>query len=75
MGPGARMFWQLNYASTSQIDTILGREEGFTLEQLLDEDEVLQECKAQNAKLLEFMTQACARAARRTPFANSGAPT
>ena len=30
------MFWQLNYASTSQIDTILGREEGFTLDQLLD---------------------------------------
>ncbi|MBT7352253.1 MAG: hypothetical protein HN811_07305, partial [Phycisphaerae bacterium] len=37
------------------IDTILDREGGFTLEELLEEDELLQECKGQNTKLTEFL--------------------
>ena len=41
------MFWSL-HAGTSTIDTLLSSEEGFTLEQLLDEDDLLQECKSQN---------------------------
>jgi len=47
----------MRYATTSNIDTILERESGFTLEELLEEDELLQECKSQNTKLLEL----CAR--------------
>ena len=49
------MFWSLNYGGSS-IDSILDRA-GFTLEELLDEDELLQECKTQNSKLIEFLTQ------------------
>jgi len=48
------MFWSMRYAATSSIDTILEREGGFTLEELLEEDELLQECKSQNTKLLEL---------------------
>ena len=48
------MFWSMRYATTSSIDTILEREGGFTLEELLEEDELLQECKAQNNKLTEL---------------------
>lgn len=50
----ARMFWSMRYAATSSIDTIIEREGGFTLEELLEEDELLQECKSQNTKLLEL---------------------
>ena len=49
------MFWSLNYGGSS-IDSILERS-SFTLEELLDEDELLQECKTQNTKLIEFLTQ------------------
>ena len=45
------MFW--NQFSSPSIDTILDRSTGFTLEELLDEDELLQECKAQNSKLTD----------------------
>jgi hypothetical protein len=48
------MFWSLGHFSSPSIDTILDREDGFTLEDLLEEDELLQECKAQNAKLTEL---------------------
>lgn len=48
------MFWSMRYAATSSIDTILEKEGGFTLEELLEEDELLQECKSQNTKLLEL---------------------
>ena len=47
------MFWSLGHFSSPSIDTILERATGFTLEELLEEDELLQECKAQNAKLTE----------------------
>ena len=48
------MFWSLGHFTSPSIDTILDREAGFTLEELLEEDELLQECKAQNAKLTEL---------------------
>jgi len=51
------MFWSLAYASHSTVDAILTSADGFTLEQLLDEDELLQECKSQNQKLVEFLSQ------------------
>ena len=47
------MFWSLGF--NSKIDTILDRKTGFSLDELLDEDEVLQECKANNSKLIEFL--------------------
>jgi len=52
--PLCTMFWSMRYAATSSIDTIIDREGGFTLEELLEEDELLQECKSQNTKLLEL---------------------
>eukprot|EP00908_Phaeocystis_cordata_P014003 Transcript_25111.p1 GENE.Transcript_25111~~Transcript_25111.p1 ORF type:complete len:714 (+),score=257.10 Transcript_25111:220-2361(+) len=55
--PPRAMFWSMRYATTSSIDTILEREGGFTLEELLEEDELLQECKSQNTKLLEFLCE------------------
>jgi serine/threonine-protein phosphatase 6 regulatory subunit 3 len=50
------MFWSL-HGGTSAIDTLLASEAGFTLEQLLDEDDLLQECKSQNDKLLDFIVE------------------
>ena len=48
------MFWSLGHFTSPSIDTILDREAGFTLEELLEEDELLQECKGQNVKLTEL---------------------
>ena len=48
-------FWRtFGFQSVSPIDTILERDH-FTLEDLLDEDDILTECKGQNKKLLEFL--------------------
>lgn len=50
-------FWRtFGFHTVSAIDTILDRE-SFTLEDLLDEEEIVQETKTQNKKLLEFLTQ------------------
>ncbi|KAF8726896.1 hypothetical protein HU200_019377 [Digitaria exilis] len=43
-----------DFASTDQVDTILDKE-NFTLEELLDEDEIIQECKALNTRLINFL--------------------
>ena len=48
------MFWRLGHFHSPSIDTILDREGGFELEDLLEEDELLQECKAQNSKLIDL---------------------
>ncbi|XP_071942645.1 serine/threonine-protein phosphatase 6 regulatory subunit 3-like isoform X2 [Antedon mediterranea] len=50
------MFWKFEVHSTSHVDTLLEKEH-VTLAELLDEDDVLQECKAQNRKLIEFLTR------------------
>ena len=47
------MIWTLGHFSSPSIDTVLDCAGGFTLEDLLEEDELLQECKAQNQKLLD----------------------
>ena len=52
------MFWSLGHFSSPSIDTILDRETGFTLEELLEEDELLQECKGQNTKLTDLCAPA-----------------
>ena len=48
------MFWRFSY-STSQIQTLLEKED-VTLEEIMNEEDVLQECKSTNEKLLEFLT-------------------
>ncbi|XP_052810204.1 serine/threonine-protein phosphatase 6 regulatory subunit 3-like isoform X3 [Mya arenaria] len=48
------MFWKFNLMTTSHIDTLLDKE-GVTLHELMDEDDILQECKAQNRKLISFL--------------------
>lgn len=48
-------FWRtFGFTTISPVETILDREH-FTLEELLDEEELLQECKSQNKKLLDFL--------------------
>ncbi|KAK3164644.1 hypothetical protein QOZ80_1AG0022320 [Eleusine coracana subsp. coracana] len=41
-------------SAASPVDTILDKE-NFTLEELLDEDEIIQECKALNSRLINFL--------------------
>lgn len=48
------MFWKFDLNTTSHIDKLLDKED-VTLQELMDEDDILQECKAQNRKLLEFI--------------------
>lgn len=49
------MFWRFGgYANISSIDTILEKPD-CTLEEILDENDVEQELKANNAKLIEFL--------------------
>lgn len=48
------MFWKFDLNTTSQVDKLLDKEH-VTLQELMDEDDILQECKAQNQKLLDFL--------------------
>ncbi|XP_019861189.1 PREDICTED: serine/threonine-protein phosphatase 6 regulatory subunit 3-like [Amphimedon queenslandica] len=48
------MFWKINFRPTSAIDGLLDKED-CTLNEILDEDDVLQEVKSQNKKLVEFL--------------------
>uniref|UniRef100_A0A8C9PLU0 Protein phosphatase 6 regulatory subunit 2 n=1 Tax=Spermophilus dauricus TaxID=99837 RepID=A0A8C9PLU0_SPEDA len=48
------MFWKFDLNTTSHVDKLLDREQ-VTLQELMDEDDILQECKAQNRKLLDFL--------------------
>jgi len=49
------MFWRFGgYASISTIDTILEKD-NFELEDLLDENDLIQELKQHNAKLVEYL--------------------
>ncbi|CAN8295052.1 unnamed protein product [Cochlearia groenlandica] len=49
------MFWKLtSLSASSPVDTILDKE-NFTLEELLDEEEIIQECKALNSRLINFL--------------------
>ncbi|XP_030886122.1 serine/threonine-protein phosphatase 6 regulatory subunit 2 isoform X7 [Leptonychotes weddellii] len=48
------MFWKFDLNTTSHVDKLLDRED-VTLRELMDEDDILQECKAQNQKLLGFL--------------------
>ncbi|ONM13776.1 SIT4 phosphatase-associated family protein [Zea mays] len=49
------MFWHVpGLSAASPVDTILDKE-NFKLECLLDEDEIIQECKALNTRLINFL--------------------
>lgn len=50
------MFWKFDLHTSSHVDTLLERE-NVTLYELLDEEDVLQECKVVNRKLVQFLVQ------------------
>ncbi|KAI5989239.1 SIT4 phosphatase-associated protein-domain-containing protein [Pisolithus marmoratus] len=47
------MFWRFGFHNASAIDSLLDKED-VSLEAILDEDDLLQECKAQNTRLIDF---------------------
>ncbi|CAK9237915.1 unnamed protein product, partial [Sphagnum troendelagicum] len=49
------MFWRVAGLSTSSpVESVLDKD-GYTLEELLDEEEIIQECKALNSRLINFL--------------------
>ncbi|KAG9445597.1 hypothetical protein H6P81_011725 [Aristolochia fimbriata] len=53
-----KMFWRMPALSASSpVEAILDKE-NFTLEELLDEEEIIQECKALNSRLINFLRDA-----------------
>ncbi|CAN4101696.1 unnamed protein product [Withania somnifera] len=51
------MFWKLTSLSAcSPVEAVLDKE-NFTLEELLDEEEIIQECKALNSRLINFLRE------------------
>lgn len=50
------MFWRFGFHPASAIDSLLEKET-VTLEELFEEEELLQECKAHNTKLVEFLVK------------------
>jgi hypothetical protein len=48
-------FWRtFGFHSVSSIETLLDKD-SFTLEELLDEEDLLSECKSQNQKLMDYL--------------------
>ncbi|KAI9141057.1 SIT4 phosphatase-associated protein-domain-containing protein [Paraphysoderma sedebokerense] len=50
------MFWRFGLQSSSNIDSLLEKE-NVKLEEILEEVDFLQECKSKNQKLLEFLSK------------------
>ncbi|XP_042351456.1 serine/threonine-protein phosphatase 6 regulatory subunit 2 [Plectropomus leopardus] len=50
------MFWKFDLHTSSHLEALLDKED-VTLMELMDEEDVLQECKAQNRRLLLFLCQ------------------
>ncbi|XP_053175105.1 serine/threonine-protein phosphatase 6 regulatory subunit 2 isoform X2 [Scomber japonicus] len=50
------MFWKFDLHTSSHLEALLDKED-VTLAELMDEEDVLQECKAQNRRLLLFLCQ------------------
>lgn len=49
------MFWRVpGLSTTSPVESVLDKDV-YTLEELLDEDEIIQECKALNSRLINFL--------------------
>ncbi|KAJ7080423.1 SIT4 phosphatase-associated protein-domain-containing protein [Mycena belliarum] len=47
------MFWRFGFHNASAIDSLLDKED-VSVEAILDEDDLLQECKAQNTRLIDY---------------------
>ncbi|KAM4619304.1 serine/threonine-protein phosphatase 6 regulatory subunit 2 [Polymixia lowei] len=50
------MFWKFDLHTSSHLEALLEKDD-VTLTELMDEEDVLQECKAQNRRLLLFLSQ------------------
>lgn len=51
------MFWRVpGYSQPSPLEAILDMD-GFTLEDLLDETDLIQECKSLNGRLVNFLKE------------------
>ncbi|ORZ10438.1 SIT4 phosphatase-associated protein-domain-containing protein [Absidia repens] len=50
------MFWRFGFHNPSAVDTLLERED-VTLEEILEEEEILQETKSHNQRLIDFLCQ------------------
>ncbi|CAG5958089.1 unnamed protein product [Menidia menidia] len=50
------MFWKFDLHTSSHLEALLDKED-VTLSELMDEEDILQECKAQNRRLLLFLCQ------------------
>ncbi|XP_028305074.1 serine/threonine-protein phosphatase 6 regulatory subunit 2 isoform X2 [Gouania willdenowi] len=50
------MFWKFDLHTSSHLESLLDKDD-VTLGELMDEEDVLQECKAQNRRLLLFLCQ------------------
>ncbi|CAK8576226.1 unnamed protein product [Lathyrus sativus] len=49
------MFWKLpSVSASSPVEVVLDKD-NYTLEELLDEEEIIQECKALNSRLINFL--------------------
>ena len=51
------MFWRMGFPHRSPIDGLLDNED-CTIQQILDEDDILQECKSKNDKLTNLWARA-----------------
>ncbi|KAG4306479.1 hypothetical protein PORY_000467 [Pneumocystis oryctolagi] len=52
------MFWRLGnfgFTSSSALDSLLDKAPDLTLEQVLDEEDLLQECRSHNPKLIDYL--------------------
>lgn len=47
------MFWDTTYTNSANIDALLSKDD-CSLKELLDEVELLQECKSQNQKIVKL---------------------
>ncbi|KAL7048626.1 hypothetical protein ACKWTF_003426 [Chironomus riparius] len=50
------MFWDTTYTNSANIDALLSKDD-CSLKELLDEVELLQECKSQNQKIVKFLNR------------------
>ena len=55
-GPVDKMFWKYNTLAVSHIDTLLDKQT-VTLAEILEQEDIIQECKSQNKKLVDFLTK------------------
>ena len=50
------MFWKYNSLAVSHLDTLLDKQT-VTLAEILEQEDIIQECKSQNKKLVEYLTK------------------